>query len=173
MYSILLSIIDSSLELVSSRFLFVLEKVYSNCNKFLTLKTNLTSSHIELLYHQPVLSFIQLQSRLFPAKLSPQKFSASNFPPILLNLRNQTNFSCQFNRKYKVTVYYKCKFHLCPVKLIKKEINFTMKGEHTCNQTLNIQYLNSESTLAPSTTLLGYIRFREIGYLVSLPSSNI
>ncbi|KAF0986029.1 hypothetical protein HZS_860 [Henneguya salminicola] len=32
--------------------------------------------------------------------------------------------------------------------------NITLKGEHTCNRTLNFQYLNSETTLAPPTTFV-------------------
>ncbi|KAF0987085.1 hypothetical protein HZS_309 [Henneguya salminicola] len=71
------------------------------------------------------------------------------------------NYSCQFNLKYKDTVNdrcSKCESQLCFVKLIKKEDNITIKEERasehtcTCNQTLNIQYLSSETKIAPSTT---------------------
>ncbi|KAF0986227.1 hypothetical protein HZS_4378, partial [Henneguya salminicola] len=64
----------------------------------------------------------------------------------------------------------KCESQLCPVKLIKKEDNITVKGEHKYNQTLNIQYLNSETAPTQSTTFVAYILFKEIGFFENIAS---
>ncbi|KAF0990576.1 hypothetical protein HZS_1292 [Henneguya salminicola] len=46
------------------------------------------------------------------------------------------DYSYQFNRKYRGD-------------------DITFKGDHTCNKTLSFEYLNAETTLAPSSTVMG------------------
>ncbi|KAF0991529.1 hypothetical protein HZS_4308, partial [Henneguya salminicola] len=71
--------------------------------------------------------------------------------PRLWHLNSPHVQNDSINETLKFFVYYrcsKCESQLCP------KINITVKGEPTFNHKLNIQFLNSETTLAPSTTFV-------------------